>query len=192
MKAGDLIHAKTMKLCEQHPGMEYADAQAHVFMHDPKLKEAYAMDLEVPIPADLVSSFEIMNPITPAFIDEVIARGRQAVLDGTVHRLRGALGRLVQQAWSQASGEGREVGAVLREIIDRGSNLAALAAGELATNVTPPVRENAERLAAGTLVAERAQKLVETHYTKPTYQEAISMALKDDPELARDYTGVQP
>lgn len=46
MKAGCVLHAKTMKLCEGHPGMEYQDAQEHILRHDTKLKEAYAMGLE--------------------------------------------------------------------------------------------------------------------------------------------------
>ena len=190
MKAGEVLHAKTMQLCERNPSMEYSDAQAHILTHDTKLKEAYAMDLEIVPPA----GFEIVNPVNAAFIDEVVRRARQAHKDGTFDQLRGELGKLIRDAWRESAGSGIEIGAVLRRLIDQGHSSAPLAAAELsAGQFTQDDPELNQRSSAGIRVVERANKLAESRLAEGkaelTFSGLVQEVLDADPQLKADYTG---
>lgn len=137
---------------------------------------------------------EIMNPVTPAVIDDMVARARQAKENGTVDRLRGHVGKLIRAAWAKAVNEGLEIGNCVRQLIDAGHASAPLAAAELATGqFEQDDPEMNRRSSAGILVTERVTNLMEERasWQPLTFADAMKEVLHADPQLAADYTGVQ-
>lgn len=198
MKASELVDIKTQLLMSKHPGMAYEKALNHVLDYDKTLRNAYAGDLEVTPSAEELQFAQIMNPLSPEVIAEIVRRIRQARQDGTIDRVDGSLGRLARRAFLVSSGQGLEIGSVVEELIRRGDPDAPLAAAELA--LAPQVAggkfsEQNRRFCAGVTISERAEKLAETRLAegKPelTFSGLVQEVLDSDPQLKADYTGFE-